>query len=51
MEVYTHAAMDRRRIAQQKAVDHLLGRAHEESDRRVLSGASSRDVFPNRSQI
>ncbi|AXC11162.1 hypothetical protein ACPOL_1820 [Acidisarcina polymorpha] len=26
MEIYTHAAMDKKRVAQQKAVDHLLSR-------------------------
>ncbi|AXC15765.1 hypothetical protein ACPOL_6545 [Acidisarcina polymorpha] len=26
MEIYTHAAMDKKRFAQQKAVDHLLSR-------------------------
>ena len=26
MEIYTHAAMDKKRVAQRKAVDHLLSR-------------------------
>jgi len=29
MEIYTHAGMDKKRVAQQKAVDHLLSRDKE----------------------
>ena len=36
MEIYTHAAMDKKRVAQRKAVDHLLSRDEEGTTGSIL---------------